>query len=67
MRAPSLKLFSMLDSSCRSQNPLLPREGSRILPSAVRILSSFYSDSPVQGGSHPVASEIDLEYLETFC
>ena len=29
-------------------------------------ISGFYSDNPVQGGSHPLASEIDLEYLETF-
>ena len=57
---------TMLDSSCKRGNPLLPREGSCIRPSTVRILSGFYSDNPVQGRSHPVASEIDLEYLETF-
>ena len=35
---------TMLDSSCRRENPLLPRKGSCILPSAVRTLSGFYSE-----------------------
>ena len=42
----------LLPSSQHSQDPLR--------------FSGFYSVNPVQGGSHPVASEIGLEYLETF-